>query len=86
MNTFEEDLRATLRKQENALDGHTLARLGAARRAALATPVAVVMLMPMQEQLRPPTRASEQLLKDPQFYEDLDFYMWLSESEMGNRG
>ena len=31
MNTFEEDLRATLRKQENALDGHTLARLGAAR-------------------------------------------------------
>ena len=33
MNTFEEDLRATLRKQENALDGHTLARLGAARRA-----------------------------------------------------
>ena len=47
---------------------------------------AVVMLMPMLEQLRPPTRASEQLLKDPQFYEDLDFYMWLSESEMGNRG
>ena len=106
MNTFEEDLRATLRKQENALDGHTLARLGAARRAALATPaapwwrlhvpalggaalamaVAVVMLMPLREQLRPPTRASEQLLKDPQFYEDLDFYMWLSESEMGNRG
>jgi hypothetical protein len=24
--------------------------------------------------------------KDPQFYEDLDFYMWLSESEMGNHG
>jgi hypothetical protein len=107
MNTFEEDLRATLREQEDALDGHTLARLGAARRAALATPVAppwwrlhvpalggaalamavaVVMLMPMQEQLRPPPHASEQLLKDPQFYEDLDFYMWLSESEMGNHG
>ena len=106
MNTFEEDLRATLRKQENALDGHTLARLGAARRAALATPaapwwrlhvpalggaalavaLAVAVLMPMQEQLRPPVGASEQLLKDPQFYEDLDFYMWLSESEMGNRG
>lgn len=106
MNTFEEDLRATLREQENALDGHTLARLGAARRAALAVPsapwwrlhvpalggaalamaVAVVMLMPMQEQLRAPTHASEQLLKDPQFYEDLDFYMWLSESELGNHG
>jgi hypothetical protein len=106
MNTFEEDLRATLREQENALDGRTLARLGAARRAALAKPsapwwrlhvpalggaalataVAVVMLTPVHEQLRPQTRASEQLLEDPQFYEDLDFYMWLSESEMSNDG
>jgi hypothetical protein len=106
MNTFEEDLRATLREQENALDGRTLARLGAARRAALAKPsapwwrlhvpalggaalavaVAVAVLMPMQEQLRPPTHASEALVEDPQFYEDLDFYMWLSESEMGNHG
>ena len=106
MNSFEEDLRATLREQENALDGHTLARLGAARRAALARPpapwwrlhvpalggaalavaLAVAVLMPMQEQLRPPVGASEQLVEDPQFYEDLDFYMWLSESEMDNHG
>ena len=90
MNSFEEDARTTLRARENALDATTLARLGAARRAALATPaapwwrlhapalggavlavaVAVAVLMPM----------------DPQFYEDLDFYMWLSESDMGSHG
>jgi hypothetical protein len=106
MNSFEEDARATLRAQESTLDGTTLAHLGAARRAALATPVApwwrlhvpalggaalavavaVAVLMPMQEQLRAPPHASEPLVEDPQFYEDLDFYMWLSESEMGNHG
>jgi hypothetical protein len=106
MNSFEEEARATLRARENTLDGTTLARLGAARRAALATPaapwwrlhvpalggaalavaVAVAVLMPMQEQLRAPTRAGEPVVEDPQFYEDLDFYMWLAESEMGSHG
>ena len=107
MNSFEEDARATLRAEENTLEGATLTRLGAARRAALATPaapwwrlhapalggaalavaVAVAVLMPAQEQLRAPTRAGgEPVAEDPQFYEDLDFYMWLSESEMGNHG
>ncbi len=106
MNSFEEDARAALRARENTLDGATLARLGAARRAALATrsapwwrlhvpalggaalalAVAVAVLVPMQEQLRPPAGVSEQLVEDPQFYEDLDFYLWLAESDADTRG
>jgi len=60
------------------------ARAGA-RGAALAVAVAVAVLMPMQEQLRAPTVPASGV-EDPQFYEDLDFYMWLAESEMGSHG
>lgn len=106
MNTFEDKLHVALREQEDALDGRTLARLGKARRAALAAPapswwrlhapalggavlataVAVAVLLPMQHQLRPQSPAIEQPVEDPEFYQDLDFYLWLAESEMGQHG
>jgi len=107
MNGFETRLRSALREQEDALDGATLARLGVARRAALAaqgaswwrlhapalggavlaTALAVVVLLPLQqESWRPAPQVDSQVAEDPEFLEDLDFYLWLSESEAGNRG
>lgn len=107
MSSFEERLRRALRAEEGELDGTTLARLGAARRAAvgaprpswwrlhapalggavLATAVAVAVLLPLQQKnWRAATEADRQVVEDPEFYQDLDFYLWLSESDLGNGG
>jgi hypothetical protein len=103
MNGFEDRLRRTLREQEDALDGGTLARIGRARRAALATPrpawwrlhapalggavlataVAVAVLLPLQQGQ---FGVRQDRVEEPGFYEDLDFYLWLAESDMGQHG
>lgn len=105
MNTFEQQLRESLRKQEQQLDAATLGRLAANRRTALAakpwswrhlltpaigsavlaTVVGVAVLMPRTE-APSPAGSSEQLVENPEFYRDLDFYLWLAESDMGHRG
>ena len=105
MNTFEQQLRESLREQEQQLDAVTLGRLAANRRtvlaaappswrrfltpaigsAVLATAVGVAVLMPRTEAPSPPG-SSEQLVENPEFYRDLDFYLWLAESDMGHRG
>ncbi|MCG3170697.1 MAG: hypothetical protein CALGDGBN_02264 [Pseudomonadales bacterium] len=50
--------------------------------AALATVLAVAVLLPGQHGWLQPERGMP-LPEDPAFYEDLDFYLWLAESEMG---
>jgi hypothetical protein len=105
MNTFEEQLRGSLRGQEQELDAATLRRLAVARRSALgaaprpwlrfltpaiggavlATLIGVAVLVPGIN--RPaPNVSSEQLVENPEFYRDLDFYLWLAESDMGGHG
>ena len=105
MNTFEQQLRESLREQEQQLDSAPLGRLSANRRAALAaaprpwlrfltpaigsavlaTVVGVAVLMPRTE-TPSPAGSSEQLVESPEFYRDLDFYLWLAESDMGHHG
>jgi hypothetical protein len=107
MNTFEDRLRRTLRATEAELDSGTLARIGVARRRALAAPqpswwrlhapalggavlataVAVAVLLPAQQENRlPDADAGGQMAEDPEFYEELDFYLWLAESGLGEHG
>ena len=51
----------------------------------LATVVGVAVLMPRTE-TPSPAGSSEQLVESPEFYRDLDFYLWLAESDMGHHG
>ena len=56
--------------------------------AAMATMLGVAVLLglqytPTDGAARP---SATQLAENPELYRDLDFYMWLSELEMGNRG
>lgn len=53
--------------------------------ALLATAVGVAVLMP-GSQLQAPTQPSAQREENPEFYRDLDFYLWLAESDMGKHG
>lgn len=105
MNTFEQQLRESLREQEQQLDAATLRQLAANRRGALAVMphpwrrflrpaigsavlaavIGVAVLMPRSE-LPSSTGTGEQLVDNPEFYRDLDFYLWLAESDMGHRG
>ncbi|MBK9665902.1 MAG: hypothetical protein IPO61_09280 [Gammaproteobacteria bacterium] len=105
MNTFEQQLRESLREQEQQLDAGTLRRLAANRRGALAVMpqpwrrflrpaigsavlaavIGVAVLMPRSE-LPSSAATGEQLVDNPEFYRDLDFYLWLAESDMGHRG
>ena len=84
-----------LRGQEERLDAALLARIAAARHralgavrlpwwrlhapmlggAVLATVLMVSVLLPLQSGIT--------VSEDASFYENLDFYLWLSESEMG---
>lgn len=55
--------------------------------AAMAMVLGVATLLGYQHwQTEPDAAASGQLAENPELYRDLDFYMWLSESELGNRG
>lgn len=55
---------------------------------AVAAVVGVLVLLPAQAppEFGPVETAQPQLAENPEFYRDLDFYLWLSESEMGKRG
>ncbi|MBK6582884.1 MAG: hypothetical protein IPG20_08345 [Gammaproteobacteria bacterium] len=106
MNTFEQQLRESLREQEQQLDAGTLRRLAANRQSALAamprpwrrfltpaigsallaTVVGVAVLMPRSTEAPSSAATGEQLVDNPEFYRDLDFYLWLAESDMGHRG
>ena len=104
---FEQRSRTLLRSAEQQLDAATLARLTAARSAALAVKprrwpffearwlagaaaAAVigiaVLVAPQFSQQNSGSMDGSQLADNPDLYRDLDFYLWLSESEMGSRG
>lgn len=97
MGNEENDWREILRNQESTLDALLLARVAAVRRralaerrppwwrlhapalggAVLATVLTVAVLLPLQHGITVPEEAS--------FYDNLDFYLWLADSEMGTR-
>ena len=53
--------------------------------AVLASVLGVAVLMPPQD-AAPEGAAPGQVAENPEFYQDLDFYLWLAESDMGNHG
>jgi len=55
--------------------------------AVLASPLRMAVLLPQHPQGEA-GRSSEQaeLVDNPELYRDLDFYLWLAESEMGRHG
>ena len=53
--------------------------------AVLAGVLGIGVLLPLQR-AEPERAVAEDAVEDPEFYQDLDFYLWLAESDMGSHG
>ena len=76
---------ATLASRRRLLPRFALPAVGG---LAVAGIVGALILLPPQKPggFGPVEAPQPQLAEQPEFYRDLDFYLWLSESEMGKRG
>ncbi len=55
--------------------------------AVLATLIGIAVLLPMQQQMpQDPGIPVQRVVENPDFYSDLDFYLWLADSELGGNG
>jgi hypothetical protein len=54
--------------------------------AVLATLVGIAVLLPMQQMSQEPGVPVQRVVENPDFYSDLDFYLWLADSELGGNG
>jgi hypothetical protein len=53
--------------------------------AVLAGVLGVAVFLP-QSATTPERPTAEQVAENPEFYQDLDFYLWLADSDMGSHG
>ena len=53
--------------------------------AVLAGVLGIAVLLPPQN-AAPERPRAEKVAENPEFYQDLDFYLWLADSEMGSHG
>jgi hypothetical protein len=59
----------------------------AAGAAVLAGVLGIGVFLPQSPLVTEPQRPSpEQVAENPEFYQDLDFYLWLADSDLGNHG
>jgi len=54
--------------------------------AVLATLIGIAVLLPMLQISQEPGVPVQRVVENPDFYSDLDFYLWLADSELGGNG